>query len=140
MDSVASDHMCSQQSQFCNYRQRYPPRNVQLGDGSIIPATATREVSIAIRGPNAISGHGHHHMTLQKVLYVPELACILISISNMDREGCRTVMENQTCSVTSKNKLLMQAPLVDGMYRVDSTLTPMVLHTRRQHHALPRNA
>src|SRR5258705_6697833 len=50
----------------------------------------------------------------------------------MDVAGYRIVMENRTCIISMQNRMLLKAPLVEGMYRIISEST--ALYSLRERH------
>ena len=86
IDSGATSHMISDQTQFINFREK--PSVVNLA------------------GDNKITSRGRGDTKwLKDVLYVPGLKFELISISKLNQDGMRTVFENNKVYVINKDGL-----------------------------------
>ena len=128
-DSGATDHMSSQYRAFSVLKRLSTPRDVMLGDNFIVKATGIGDITLN-------SSHGS--ITLNDVLYVPQLGCSLISISTLDIHGYRITFANRACSITLNDKLLLTAPLDKGMYRLPSVVGSQAMPARRRLRKQPK--
>lgn len=113
MDCGASDHMCSQLGQVRNLK----PINISQSN-------TWRWLLSIWNGIGEVMIISSSIFTLKNVLYVLELGCSLLS-------GYR-VMENRACIISIQNRMLLKAPLVEGMYRIISEST--AFHSLRKRH------
>ena len=103
IDSGATSHMISDQTQFINFIEK--PSVVNLA------------------GDNKITSRGRGDTKwLKDVLYVPGLKFELISISKLNQDGMRTVFENNKVYVINKDgQTVISGFLKNGLYFVDNT-------------------
>ena len=82
VDSAASRHMCKDRKMFQNVRRLRYPKNVKIGDGSIIKARFQGTIKLQIRSVNKVM-----KFKMRNVLYVPELKYNLLSVSQASECG-----------------------------------------------------
>jgi hypothetical protein len=64
------------------------------------------------------------HVTLKDVLYCPDLAFTLISLTLCDAAGYSVLLKDQKCWIRDmRGKLLGQIPLSNGLYKVEHKST-----------------
>lgn len=116
LDSGATQHMCNDKFLFSNYVNLSTSVKVEVGDGRTLTAVGEGSVSLNVNLPNNMV----ENRTLEKVLYVPELAHNLISISQVTQGGKATVFHQQSCKIFSKkNKLLAVGKKIGKLYMLD---------------------
>jgi hypothetical protein len=61
------------------------------------------------------------NVTLNNILYSPELAFTLISLTRCDKYGYSTLLKNQKCTIRDPNgRRVGEIPLMDdGLYKVE---------------------
>ena len=85
---------------MCNSKERFrelkkcKPVSIILGDGHKVKATKRGKVSVTTRVPE-----GRQKCTLHDVLYVPELAYNLFSVSRASGKGKKVIFSKKTCQV-----------------------------------------
>lgn len=77
IDSGASQHLSSQKERFCNY-EPICPLKIQIGDGSEIEAVGKGNIMLETNGAT---------ITLNDVLYVPDITTNLISVAKAVDHG-----------------------------------------------------
>ena len=89
---------------------------VEVGDGRPLTAVGEGTVSLKVNLPN----NKVENRTLEKVLYVPDLAHNLISISQVTLGGKITKFYGHSCKIFSKeNKLLAVGKRLGKLYTLD---------------------
>ena len=89
---------------------------IYLGDNQVISATRKGKVKIpCIDRANKIV------LTLEKVLFVPELTKNLLSVSSIAKNGCVLKFDEQRCIVSKEGNNITIGNIVDGtLYRVNT--------------------
>ena len=99
IDSGATKHMTSEKDLIVDYVQNPQPSEIFLGDNRMIRALGEGKVSLEFYdGSNVLT------MELYNVLYVPEIAKNLVSVSAMTGKGAEVLFENDKCYVTKDKK------------------------------------
>jgi hypothetical protein len=132
-DSGASAHMCNAIAAFATYMDFAKPREVELGDGYVIPTPGYGTVSL-------VNNQTEHTVLLSDVLYVPTLQMNLISQRLLDIKGCRTVIEQGVYTVSRNNvELLVGVSYDKNLYtaQVNVDNTSPALHPGARCAALP---
>ena len=114
VDSGATQHMTNDKYWFTNCIELKVPRNVEVGDGRKLLATAIGNIKIQI-----ISEDKYKICSFQNVLYVPELAHNLLSVSQTSKLGNVVQFEDNICKIINGNKLAAVAHKVGKLYILD---------------------
>ena len=116
IDSGATRHMTFQKNLLLDFVEFNKPSRIYLGDNRVISATGERKVKIpCIDGANKIV------LTLEKVLFVPELTKNLLSVSSIAKNGGVVKFDEQKCIVSKEGKNIAIGNIVDGkLYRVNT--------------------
>ena len=83
MDSGASQHMTANKHLLTNYKEFDVPETVRLGNGHTVEAYGSGKVKITMR----ISRNKDISTLLDKVLFVPKLACNLFNVRAVTQKG-----------------------------------------------------
>ena len=75
------------------------PKEIELGDGNILKATAIGDVQMDM----LLSEERITPVVLKDVLYVPELKCNLFSISCATNHGNRIEFTDKRCTIWNRN-------------------------------------
>lgn len=79
IDSGATCHICGNGAMFDSMEDLNVPQIVTLGDGRNIQATKQGTIGVMLKQPDG----SHRHATLHSVLYVPQLAYNLLSVTRI---------------------------------------------------------
>ena len=101
IDSGATKHMTSEKDLIVDYVQYPQPSEIFLGDNRMIRALGEGKVSLEF-----YDGSDVLTMGLYNVLYVPEIAKNLVSVSAMTGKGAEVLFENDKCYVTKDKKTM----------------------------------
>ena len=116
IDSGATKHMTSQKDLIVNYIQYPQPSEIFLGDDRVIKALGEGKVILEVYdGSNVLT------IGLYNVLYVPEIAKNLLSVSAMTQKGAEVLFENDKCYVTKDGKTMNIGHLVSSKLYVVNT-------------------
>ena len=113
IDSGATSHMCNNRKQFVKLYPLEHPVEVKLGDGRELMATAQGVVCLRMKSGSNKS----RKCSLHDVLYVPELAYNLISVSKAAERGNTVKFSDFGCIIRDKN----QKAVGIGMRQEDCT-------------------
>ena len=116
VDSGATRHMTFQNNLLLDFLEFNKPSRICLGDNQVISATREGKVKIpCIDGANKIV------LTLEKVLFAPELTKNLLSVSSIARNGGVVTSDEQKCIVSKERKNITIGNIVDGtLYGVNT--------------------
>ena len=116
IDSGATKHMTSEKDLIVDYVQYPHPSEIFLGDNRMIRALGEGKVSLEFyNGSNVLT------MGLYNVLYVPEIAKNLVSVSAMTGKGAEVLFENDKCYVTKDKKTMNIGHLTNNNLYVINT-------------------
>ena len=87
--------MCNQESLFVNLKVIHNPLNVTLGDGHTLQASGHGNVVLRLK---LLDGKTKER-TLHDVLYVPELAFNLLSVTSAAKRGKVTTFSEMNCEI-----------------------------------------
>ena len=116
IDSGATKHMTSNKSLFVNYVQYPQPTEIFLGDDRAIKALGEGKVRLEFH-----DGSNVRAMGLYNVLYVPDIAKNLVSVSTMTQKGAEVLFENDKCYVTKDGKTINIGRLLNNNLYVINT-------------------
>ena len=103
--------MCNSKTLFTDMR-RTVPVNITLGDGHGIISKSMGKVRLEIE-----ASYGNKNVTLNDVLYVPELAYNLFSVSAASKTGKVAVFNNKNCEIqTSDDKVVATGKRCGNLY------------------------
>ncbi|WVZ81780.1 hypothetical protein U9M48_029122 [Paspalum notatum var. saurae] len=98
LDTGASNHMTGNGEAFCELN-----RDVKFGDGSTVDIVGHGVITFAARGGG--------HRTLTDVYYIPRLRSNIISLGQLDEDGCQVVIDRGVLRVRDpKKELLVKVP------------------------------
>lgn len=113
LDSGATDHMTSQKAKLADYRP-WASTVVTAGRESLKVLGKGR---VEIQLSNEIGGA---HITLEDVLYVPELNCNLLSVGRIEERGLRVVFaEGKAEVIEGDGQLILAATREGRLYSVE---------------------
>ena len=111
IDSGATCHMSNNKNNFVRL-ELLEESKITIGDGKLLKAEGRGEVKLEM-----ILKGGNRTCTLRDVLYVPELAYSLLSVSRASKFGATSTFKNDDCRLKDdKGKLLGVANKVQGLY------------------------
>ena len=108
IDSGASSHMCNDQSMFTVLRQT--TEKVTLGDGSTLAVTGQGTVCLDM----LLADGTKKECLLRKVLYVPELAYNLVSVSRATEAGKTVHFDDDDCEFRNDTDEVIALGVRDG--------------------------
>ncbi|KAF2347481.1 Zinc finger CCHC-type [Trinorchestia longiramus] len=116
VDSGATQHMCNKQSEFSSSSDLSSPVRVEIGDGRALKGFGVGDVPLKITLPNMQV----KNCVVKNVLFVPELACNLISVAQNAECGKETHFNRSTCEIVDENnELIVAGHKVGRLYRLD---------------------
>ena len=116
IDSGATKHMTSTKDLIMDYIQYPQPSEIFLGDNRTIKALGEEKACLEFYdGPNNLT------MGLYSVLYVPEIAKKLVSVSAITQKGAEVLFENDKCYVTKDEKTMNIGHLTNSNLYVVNT-------------------
>ena len=116
IDSGATKHMTSEKDLIVDYVQYPQFFEIFLGDNRMIRALGEGKVSLEFYdGSNVLT------MGLYNVMYVPEIAKNLVSVSAMTGKGAEVLFENDKCYVTKDKKTMNMGHLTNSNLYVINT-------------------
>ena len=134
VDSGASQHMSCQKDCMQNYTDFPIPEKVYLGDNRTVEAHGKGTVWLKVK-----SVDGYKPAELSDVLYVPNLAKNLFSVSAVTKKGLTMVFDDGKCAILDSNGTIMGSGNTDGkLFMLDSSLMKGSLH--EAHSAIDGNS
>lgn len=115
IDSGATQHMCNNESWFVKIEKLSNPMNVKVGDGRPIKAISEGNVSLNLNLPDGKT----KICVLEKVLYVPGLACNLLSVSQTSKHGNKAEFSELDCKILKNNELIAVGNQVGDLYELN---------------------
>lgn len=115
IDSGASAHMTKTKNIFV--KETTPiTKNIRVADNKVLLVQSSGDVSL-----NIYDQKGQENKILfTNVLYVPELATNLISVSQIIKNGGQVKFDTSGCVIiNSKNQIIATASIVNNMYRLN---------------------
>lgn len=140
IDSAATKHMINDRSILKNYVQYDQPKDIYLGDSTVIHAPGKGKVRLP-----TVNNTCDVVLDLLKVLFVPKLTKNLLSVPAMALVGAEIRFDKDKCLVLKDGKeFVIGCLLLDKLYSVntkeyaqvsvaDSTASPAVWHCRLGH-------
>ena len=102
IDSGATCHICNKQELFEEFHVLPKPQEITLGDDRTVQAIGTGIVELKLKLPGGESQIGR----LSDVLYVPDLAYNLLSISKVTEQGKEVVFDETQVKFEMKKESL----------------------------------
>ena len=99
VDSGATSHMCNDQRMFTELRQLGSDEKVTLGDGSTLEVAGEGTVDVDM----VLTDGTKRGCMLRKVMYVPELAYNLVSVSKATDAGKTVHFDDATCEFRNES-------------------------------------
>ena len=116
IDSSASQHMPCRKDWMENYRDFPVPEKVRLGDNRTVDAHGKGSVWLKIE-----AGGEYKPAELSEVLYVPDLAKNLFSVSAVSKRGLTIVFKQDKCHILNDHDGIMGSGKKDGkLFILDS--------------------
>ena len=113
IDSGATCHICNDRGSFIEFKSLQNPLDI-LGDGRGLKAIGCRTVILILK-----SGPLMRRCKLYNVLYVPELAHNLLSVSKAVEKGISFTLNDHGCIIKDANRrLITVATKVGNLYIV----------------------
>lgn len=110
IDSGASRYMTGQEDILQNFKFFEHPVNILLGDGGAIEAIGRGDYYFQSEGGVGILGD---------ILWVPDMKQNLISVKQSMERGHRVIFNDNQASIMKDDQLVILAPLVGKLYRVE---------------------
>ena len=95
MDSGATKHMCCNKDLFSELIEIRGASEIKVGDGRCLQTTGFGKVSLKIK----LTGNILSSFELVNILFVPELAYNLISVSELTKAGKITSLYRKSCEI-----------------------------------------
>jgi len=100
LDSGASSHMSPNKNQFFDLKD-LPATPITMADNSIVESRGIGKIKI-----NLIVNNNMQTIIAQEVVYVPNLACNLLSVRVLAKRGYKCVFKDNYCNVYDKRGAL----------------------------------
>jgi hypothetical protein len=97
LDSGATSHMCGRRGWFLNL-QGIPTRNVYLANNDKIQTSASGDIHVELQGS------GEHVLSLNHVLYIPNIGKNLVSVQALTNEGYQFVFRDNQCIISDRQR------------------------------------
>ena len=103
VDSGATCHMCNSESQFVNLQTLSKPLTVTLSDGHSLQAAGRGNMILRMR----LSHNKIQECTLYDVLFVPDLAYNLLSVTSAAKKDKVTTFTESKCEIKDAKSRLV---------------------------------
>ena len=112
LDTGCTSHICSD-SQKLTSKQKLRKGEVELrmGNGAGVAALTLGVVNLKLSSGD--------YLSLEECYYVPSIVKNIISVSCLDKMRYTLIIRDKCCSVYLGSKLVVTAPLVNGLYLID---------------------
>ncbi|KAG6438777.1 hypothetical protein O3G_MSEX000215 [Manduca sexta] len=136
LDSGASEHMCSTKDSFINYENLIVPKDVIIGDGTVIKALGYGDIQL-----EAYDNEQWIKTLIKNVLYVPSLKANLFPMSATLDKGYKLLSTAMECQFTKNNNVHAVAKRQGKMYIMmfrkldESAMVGKVTSNLKQWHA-----
>lgn len=114
LDSGATSHMSSKMEWFSELEMYKQPSKCMAGDGFGLKVIGEGKIRA-----RAKTDMGYIIITLNKVLYIPELASNLISVGAAAQQGIETIFKKDLCVMKKDGNQLAQGMKSGGIYIMD---------------------
>ncbi|CAG9134816.1 unnamed protein product [Plutella xylostella] len=113
VDSGASSHLTSRKDWLSNTTKQQVDEII-IADKSSIPVQGCGDVQIT-----TVVGDTEYDIPVTEVLYVPDLATNLLSVSQLMKKGNKVTFEDNYCYIyNQRSELVATADLADGVYKL----------------------
>jgi transposase InsO family protein len=132
IDSGATKHMTPHRAAFQTYEVISPPRNVHLGDDSIVHAVGVGTIveEVMVMGVK-------HKINIKEVLHIPKFKRNLISVVKLALNGLKVEFDDDACLVRAANrKVIARLPRVGSLYEMPFSMHDMA----NVAHQMPQSA
>ena len=119
IDSAASMHMTSDIEDFLNFEQFDDPVKVNLADNSHLLATGSGQVGVRIFDINS-SNKRTVDITLDDVLFVPEIQNKLFSIPSVTEKGGSVTLKKDSCVINKNGQSYQIGSKCGKLYKLNS--------------------
>lgn len=121
LDSGAAMHM-TKRNDWLYDTQKPPISKITIADKTSLPVMSTGNVNINLGGDNKIQ--------VRDVLYVPDIAVNLLSVSAMSKKGCKMVFHSNGCEIyNDKDAFICSATLINNLYRLNTDVQANLICT-----------
>ena len=93
-------------------------RKLRKGEVELRMGNSARVAAVALGVVNLMLP-SRDYLSLEECHYVPSIVKNIISISCLDKMGYTLISKDQCCSIYLGSKLVVAAPLVNGLYLID---------------------
>jgi len=107
IDSGATDHMSNEQEDFISLKRLDPSIRVVLGDDTVVYAYGMCTINLSPK------------VSLNRVLFVPELGTRLLSVSAVTRLGYQVIFDRFGCKIWTDNINILSASPHGNLFKVD---------------------
>lgn len=115
IDSGASTHMTKHQHLLQNETSAYI-KSIRVANDKSLQVKGSGQVSLKVQN----NKNEYKTILFRNVLYVPELATNLISVSQIIKNGGQVKFNNKGCLILNQNKeVVATASLINNMYRLN---------------------
>lgn len=114
IDSGASMHMTRNKGWMYNCKPA-SITNIKTADNKQLEVKGCGNVNLKVPGTN----NQTDFIQVKDVLYVPNLATNLLSVSQMTQNGCQLQFTKNGCNIFKNNKLILTAKCLNNMYVVN---------------------
>ena len=125
VDSGATCHMCNSPDQFSSLQALCSPLTATLSDGHALQAAGHRNVMKLPQAKN-------QERTLQDVLFVPDLAYNLLSVTSAAKRGKVTTFFESMCEIKdAKSRMVASGHREGSLYYLDYEGATQQVHSIR---------
>jgi hypothetical protein len=126
LDSGATDHFTPHKEYYKSYTPLIHPKNVQVGDKDIIPAVGVGTVELKILVENQTQ-----NLTIQNVLYTPDLDSSLLSAATIIDKGFEIRMRNDiAATIYNSNEEIVATTTREGnLFKLNTINYPSSINT-----------
>lgn len=115
LDSGASVHITSNVNNIRNPSENTSIREITAANNGVMPVLCSGDVDIV-----TITSKCRNNITVKDVLCVPSITTNLLSVSKLIQNGNRVDFQKTCCYIyNSRNQLVGEARLVDGVYKLN---------------------
>lgn len=114
IDSGASAHLVADEKMLSN-KSSSQITEIMVANKTTLPVAYSGDVDIT-----TVVGNESHDIAVQKVLCVPGLTTILLSVSQLIKKGNSVKFDMEKCKIfNTNNQLVATANLMNGVYKLN---------------------